>query len=465
MTLPTSISRRRFLQSAGAVTAGAAGLHGRLALTSQLHGAHPLAARRTHFAPRAKRLVFIFLTGGMSHVDTFDYKPDLKTDRGKTVQGSNSVLGTMYLIPSRYRFRRHGQSGIAVSELFPHLGGLADDLCVINSMHTDHLEHFQATLAMHTGSTTVPMPGFGAWVSYAMGTTNRNLPAHAVLASEMPYAGSQNWDCNFLPAYHQGTRIEPGEEPVPNLRSPVQSVTLRELEQRMLRDVNQRHVGLRPGDLNLSARMESFKTARGLMDEAPGIFDVATETRATLGSYGTSNSDNRSFGWQCLIARRLIERGVRVVELFHRGADENTNWDHHYDVGKLTGVSQQVDRPVAALISDLKLRGLLDDTLVVIATEFGRTPYERTRNHTGRNHHKDAFTCLLAGAGVKGGHVHGHSDEYGLTVAEDGVHIHDLHATMLYLLGLDHTELTYRYSGRDFRLTDVYGNVVTEILV
>ncbi len=370
----------------------------------------------------------------------------------------------MYLIPSRFRFRQYGQSGIAVSELFPRLGAQADDLCVINSMHTDHLEHFQATLAMHTGSTTVPMPGFGAWISHGLGTVNRNLPSYAVLASEMPYAGSQNWDCNFLPAYHQGTRIEPGLEPVPNLNSPVKSVTLRELEQRMLRDVNERHARLRPGDLQLPARMNSFRTARGLMNEAPEIFDIGRETKQTLDSYATEIDDRKSFGWQCLIARRLLERGVRVIELFHRGADENTNWDHHYNVGKLTGVSQQVDQPIAALISDLKQRGLLDDTLVVIATEFGRTPYERKRDHTGRNHHKDAFTCLLAGAGVRSGHIHGRSDKYGLTVEEDGVHIHDLHATMLHLLGLDHTRLTYRYSGRDFRLTDVYGKVVTEIM-
>jgi len=453
------IDRRGFLAGAAAL-----GLYPKLLQAADAHDGHPPAPRRTHFAPRAQRLIFIFLTGGMSHVDTFDYKPALARDQGKTLTGNNAVLGKQYLIPSRYRFRRHGQCGLAVSELFPRLGALADDLCVINSMHTDHINHFEATLAMHTGSSTVPLPSLGSWLSLGLGTVNPNLPAYLLLAKDMPYAGAQNWGSNFLPAHHQGVRLIPGSQPIPNL-SPSRTLTgLAELEQQMLRDFNEMHASQRDNSYDLRARMDSFKTARGMMRVAPEAFNVAAETPATQALYGLKPNDNTSFSWQCLVARRLAERGVRVVELFHKGSDLDHNWDNHEDVGKLNGLARQVDQPIAALLGDLKQRGLLDDTLVVIATEFGRTPYERRPDHPGRNHLKDVFTCLLAGAGVKGGHVHGSSDEHGIEVAFDGVHIHDFHATLLHLLGLDHTRHTYHYGGRDFRLTDVSGRVLKTII-
>ncbi len=438
------------------------GLYPKLVQAAELGGGHPLAPRSTHFSARASRLIFIYLTGGMSHVDTFDHKPALERDKGKTLTGINAVLGTQYLIPSRYKFQRHGQSGIAISELFPRLALVADDLCVVNSMHTDHLEHFEATLAMHTGSATVPLPSFGSWLSYGLGTFNPNLPSYMLLAKDMPYAGAQNWDSNFLPAQHQGVRIIPGPKPIPNLRAPSQSASLLDIEQQMLRDFNEMHANQRGSPTDLLARMGSFKTAKGMMRVAPEAMKVGAESPATRRLYGLEKIDNQSFSWQCLVARRLSERGVRVVELFHGGSDLENNWDNHEDVGKLSGLARQVDQPIAALIGDLKCRGMLDDTLVVVATEFGRTPYERRPDHAGRNHLKDVFTCILAGGGAKGGFIHGKSDEHGIEIAEDGVHVHDLHATVLHLLGLDHTRLIYRYGGRDFRLTNVRGRVLKE---
>jgi len=349
-----------------------------------------------------------------------------------------------------------------ISELFPHLGAMADDLCIVRTLHTDILEHFQATLAMHTGSATVPMPSLGSWLSYGLGTFNRNLPPYVVLAEQMPYAGAQNWDANFLPPHHQGVRVLPGKEPVADLRSPARSVTLQELEQLMLRDVNELHGKDRPNDLNLRARSQSFDTALGMMREAPEVFDLAQESDAILRQYGVPRGDKQSFAWQCLIARRLIERGVRVVELIDTGS--NNNWDAHGNMQEHRGKAVRVDRAIAALLKDLKERGLFRETLVACCTEFGRTPWGATPNDKGRNHHAKAFSCLLAGAGVKGGATYGETDEYGINIASQPCHVHDYHATILHLMGVDHEKLTYRYAGRDFRLTDVHGKVLRPIL-
>jgi hypothetical protein len=368
-----------------------------------------------------------------------------------------------YLIRSPFQFTPRGRSGLMISELFPHLGALADDLCVIRTLHTDILEHFQATLAMHTGSATVPMPSLGSWLSYGLGTFNQNLPAYMVMAEHLPYAGAQVWDSNFLPPYHQGVRLLPGSEPIADLRSAAPSITLAELEERMLQDVNDLHARERPEDLNLRARSQSFETARGMMREAPQVFDLARESDATLAMYGCPRGDNKSFAWQCLLARRLIERGVRVVELIDTGS--SNNWDAHGDMGEHRGKAGRVDRALAALITDLKERGLFQETLLACCTEFGRTPWGATPNDKGRNHHARAFTCLLAGAGVKGGMAHGATDEYGINIVSGPCHVHDYHATILHLMGIDHTRLTYRYAGRDFRLTDVHGNVLHDVLV
>jgi hypothetical protein len=456
--------RRTFLRCCSAGLA-AGGLYPALARAAALGGAGALAPRPAHFPPRAKHLVFVFLTGGFSHVDTFDPKPRLKTDAGKAVPGRDlrdAADRPYYLISSPFSFTPRGKSGLMVSELFPALGDLADDLCVLRTLHTDIVEHFQGTLAMHTGSATVPLPSIGAWLSYGLGTLNPNLPPYVVFCEHLPYAGAQVWDSNFLPPLHQGVRLLPGPEPIADLKPAAPSATLQELEQEMLRDFNALHTAARPDDLALKARSQAFATARGLMREAPEVFDVRGETDGTLALYGLPRGDNRSFAWQCLMARRLVERGVRTVELIDTGS--SNNWDAHGDMQEHRAKAQRVDRPLAALLRDLKRRGLLGQTLVAVCTEFGRTPWGATPQDRGRNHHARAFTCLLAGAGVRGGTAFGQTDEYGIAPVADPCHVHDYHATILHLMGIDHTRLTYRYAGRDFRLTDVHGKVAQAIL-
>jgi hypothetical protein len=454
--------RRDFLKCCAA---GSLGLYPALALAAELGNGQPLAPAPAHFPAKAKNLIFVFLTGGVSHVDTFDPKPRLQKDHGKKVferELRDTTAKPFFLIGSPFTFTRQGRSGLSISELFPQLGKLADDLCVIRTLHTDILEHFQATLAMHTGSATVPMPSLGSWLSFGLGTFNPNLPPYVVLAENMPYAGAQNWDCNFLPPLHQGVRVLPGAEPIADLRSPARSVTLQELERVMLRELNEAHARVRPHDLNLRARTQSFATATGMMREAPLVLDLARESEATLRLYGVERGDNKSFAWQCLMARRLVEQGVRVVELIDSGS--NNNWDAHGDMQEHRGKAQRVDRALAGLLQDLKQRGLLGETLIACCTEFGRTPWGATPQDKGRSHHARAFSCLLAGAGVKGGMTYGQTDEFGINIVAQPCHVHDYHATILHLMGIDHKQLTYRYAGRDFRLTDVHGNVLQGIL-
>jgi hypothetical protein len=455
----SATSRRGFLRA----SAGGLGLYPLLSRAAELGDGHPLAPKPTHFPPKAKNLLVVFLTGGMSHLDTFDPKPKLRADDAKPVPAFG-LRGTAAqpLLGSPFTFTPRGQSGLMISELFPHLGTVADELCVFRTLHTDIVEHFQAVLAMHTGSATVPMPSLGSWLSHGLGTFNPNLPSYVVLCEHMPYAGSQVWDSSFLPPVHQGVRIVPGPEPIPDLKSSARSVTLEELEQLMLRDVNERHAATCPEDLNLRARIASFDLARGLMREAPEVFDISRESDATLERFGVQRGDTRSFAYQCLIARRLVERGVRVVEIIDTGSADN--WDAHGDMQAHRPKALRVDRALAYLTQDLKARGLLEETLLAICTEFGRTPWTDAPGTKGRNHHAEAFSCLLAGAGVKGGTVYGQTDEYGIHIAEKPVHVHDYHATILHLMGIDHTRLTYRYAGRDFRLTDVAGEVVKEVL-
>jgi hypothetical protein len=455
-------TRRDFLKCCAAAGLGS---YPALSWAVELNQGRVLAPTLSHFPASAKHLIVIYLTGGFSHVDTFDPKPRLQADHGKKVldrELRDSSDKAFYLIGSPFKFAQHGQSGLWISELFPHLGAVADDLCVLRTLHTDILEHFQATLAMHTGSATVPMPSLGAWLSYGLGTLNASLPPYVVVAEHLPYAGAQVWDSNFLPPCNQGVRITPGKEPIKDLRSPARSVTLQQLEQIMLRDVNEVHARTRPEDFNLRGRMSSFDTAVGMMREAPDVFDVTSESAATLDLYGVAPGDTSSFAWQCLMARRLVERGVRVVELIDTGS--SNNWDAHGNMQEHRGKAKRVDQPIAALIADLKRLGLLNETLVAACTEFGRTPWGATPNDKGRNHHARAFSCFLAGAGVKGGTTYGETDEYGINVVSDPCHVHDYHATILHLMGIDHTRLTYRYAGRDFRLTDVHGNVVRKIL-
>ena len=460
-----TLPRRDFLRcAAGGLLGGGVGLFSRLSQAAALQDGHVLAPVPSHYPPKATQLLFVFLTGGFSHLDTFDPKPQVQALHGKPIPAFGlrpDESKPLPLLRSPFGFAQSGQSGLWISDLFPHLRSVADELCVLRTLHTDIVEHFQATLAMHTGSSTIPLPSIGSWLSFALGTLNPNLPPFVVLAEHLPYAGAQVWDSNFLPPHHQGVRLVPGDEPIPNLRSTARSVTLAELEQVMLRDVDEAHARIRPDDFRLRARMQTFETARGMMREAPAVFDLAGESVATREAYGVKAGEQTSFGWQCLVARRLLEHGVRVVELIDTGSHDN--WDSHGDMATHLPKAQRVDRPLAALLHDLRARGLLSQTLVVICTEFGRTPWSDGGNGKGRNHYAKAFTSLLAGAGVRGGMAYGETDEYGANIVSKPVHVHDYHATILHLLGLEHTRLTYRYGGRDFRLTDVAGNVVHEI--
>ncbi len=452
------LTRRSLLKRTAAFGGACAGysLMDRLAplLASPSAEPHPLRALQPHFRPRAKRVIMFFLTGGMSHMDSFDPKPELQRRDGKSYRGKDIIVGSPWAAQPR------GQSGLEISDLFPHVATMADDLCLIRSMHGDHGDHFEATLHMHTGSKGDALPGIGAWVSYGLGTENTNLPSHMVFAGKKPYAGAQVWDSNFLPAYHQGVHLKPGREPIPHLRPQSDNPpALQAAELAMLKRLNQQHLDRR-GDSELAARMLSFETATDLQRLAPELFDVNRESARTLARYGVKSGDQSSFGWQTLVARRMAESGVRFIELIDQGS--SGNWDRHSHISGNGPLAEKVDRPMAALIHDLKECGMFDDTLVMCTTEFGRTAHGGTNR--GRGHHARAFTCWLAGGGVKPGMAYGSTDELGMEIATNPVHVHDFHATILHLLGLNHERLTYSHAGRDFRLTDVHGRVVEDIV-
>ena len=422
--------------------------------------ADPLAPKKPHFEPKAKRVIWLFSTGGVSQMDTFDPKPKLFAADGKTMGvGGGLSLEKRPLLKPRWAFKPGGKCGTEVSDLFPHLRDRMDDVCLIRSMSTDNNEHFQATLAIHTGSFFLARPSVGSWVSYGLGTVNQNLPSFVVIAPHLPYAGTQVFANDFLPAYHQGTRVMPGKEPVPNVRRQA-AADLQELELGFADALNSAHLKAHGNDTRLAARLRTFETAYRMQTEAPEAFDLSKEADETLGLYGIDRKDTESFGWQCLIARRLAERGVRFVELIDSSSAKN--WDSHGDMAEHEPRAKMIDKPIAGLLQDLKRTGLLDDTLVVWTTEFGRTPGQDGAK--GRGHHPACFSSWLAGGGVRAGTVYGKTDELAATVAEDKVHVHDFHATILHLLGLDHERLTYRHAGRDFRLTDVAGNVVNGVL-
>jgi hypothetical protein len=337
-----------------------------------------------------------------------------------------------------------------------------DDLCVIRSMRSDHTNHYEATLGIHTGSFTFARPSIGSWVSYGLGSENRNLPSFVVIEPKTPYSGGQVWASDFLPGAHQGTLVVPGAEPVANIRRRVGTSGLQQLELAAMAKMNRAHLATRAEDPLLSARIKPFETAFGMQMELPDVFDLSRESDATLKLYGLERGSTKGFAWQCLVARRLAERGVRFVELIDVGSSDN--WDAHGDMLTHTPLAKNVDQAVAGLLRDLKSRGMLEDTLVVWTTEFGRTPFNAAADARGREHHHWVFSSWLAGAGVKPGTVYGESDDYGINVAKDQVHVHDFHATILHLMGLDHERLTYRHTGRDYRLTDVSGEVVRGIL-
>jgi hypothetical protein len=329
-------------------------------------------------------------------------------------------------------------------------------------MHTSHSNHYNATLGMHTGSFAFARPSIGAWLSYGLGTENHNLPSFLVLAPQMPYAGTQVWASDFLPGAHQGTRVTPGAEPVANLRRRVDSSGRQEMELALLGTMNQAHQAAHSPDPQLATRIRAFETAYGMQSEMPKALDIAQESDSTLALYGLRRGQTDGFGWQCLAARRLVERGVRFVELIHTGS--SGNWDSHGDMADHGRLAPQVDQPIAGLLQDLQQRGMMDDVLVVWTSEFGRTPFNNRADAPGREHHNWGFSSWLAGAGVKRGFVHGSTDEHGIKAVDKPVHVHDFHATILHLMGIDHELLTFRHAGRDFRLTDVHGHVVKDVL-
>lgn len=436
-------------------------------LNGELRGAesdrspNPLAPRSPHFPAQAKRVILLFSTGGVSHMDTFDHKPELfKADGKKMGVGGGLSNQQRVLLKPKWEFRPGGTCGTLVSDLFPHVRECMDDICLIRSMKSDDNEHYQATLAMHTGSFFFSRPSLGSWISYGLGTVNQNLPSFIVLAPHLPYAGTQVFANDFLPAYHQGTRVTPGSEPIANLQPRKTTDGLQTLELGLAAELNRRHLAERGAASELAARIQSFETAYHMQTEAPEAFDLSRESDETLDLYGLKRGQTDGFGWQCLIARRLSERGVRFVELIDSGS--SGNWDSHGDMQEHEPLAKKIDKPIAGLLKDLKRTGMLEDTLVIWTTEFGRTP--GVDGTHGRGHHSACFSSWLAGAGVKGGMVYGETDELGATVARDRVHVHDFHATILRLLGFDHTKLTFRHAGRDYRLTDVHGHVVEKLI-
>jgi hypothetical protein len=431
--------------------------------------ANPLSPRPPHFAPRAKRVIFLFMKGGPSHVDTFDYKPKLQADDGKPLPFAKprvQFAETGMLLASPWKFERHGQSGIAVSELFPNVARCVDDLCILNSLHGTNPAHGGALLKLHTGSDNFVRPSVGSWITYGLGTENQNLPGFITICPTLAHGGVLNWSSAFLPAVYQGTPL--GNASVPARQARVRFIKnsrftpeLQQAQLAMLAELNREHLEQTGPDQALEGRLASFELAFRMQTEMPEIDDLGQESRATLREYGLDDPVTENFGRQCLLARRFAERGVRFVQVTH--SDAFVQWDQHTDLKKgHEKNAREVDKPIAGLLRDLKARGLLQDTLVLWGGEFGRTPTAQGKN--GRDHNPEGFTMWLAGGGVKPGFQYGATDDYGYYAVEDKMHIHDLHATLLHLLGIDHEKLTYKYAGRDFRLTDVAGHVAHEIL-
>ncbi len=461
ITASSRLPRRELMRSFVAGSLLMPGLLSDLMAAPGSPATDPLSPKQPHFPAKAKRVIFVFCNGGVSHMDSFDYKPELfKADGKMTGIGGGLSNQQKVLLKPMWEFRPGGQCGTLVSDLFPYLRDCMDDISLIRSLHGEDNEHYNATLGMHTGSFFFSRPSIGSWVSYGLGTENQNLPSFVALSPEMPYAGTQIFNNDFLPAYHQGVRVIGGKEPIDNLARRSQAAGLQEAELELADILNNHHLQERANDSELSARIRSFEMAFHMQADAPEAFDVGQESDETLALYGLERGKFDGFGWQCLVARRMAERGVRFVEVVD-GSSSN-NWDHHTNMPAHADRAKRIDQPLAGLIRDLKRRGMFEDTLLVWTTEFGRTP--GLDGDMGRGHHSACFSSWLAGAGVKGGTVHGTTDELGATVAEKGVHVHDFHATILHLMGIDHTRLTYHHAGRDYRLTDVHGRVVHDIL-
>jgi hypothetical protein len=425
--------------------------------------ANPLAVLRPHHRPRAKRCIFLYLPGGPSQLDLLDPKPRLTHDHGKPFPFEKPKLErtkTGNLLGSPWKYRHHGRSGIEASELIPHLASCVDDLCVIRSMVADNINHTGAALQMNTGEQAFSRPSLGSWLVYGLGSENHSLPGFVVIAPNPPFQGSPLWSSSFLPAAYQGTWIRDMNNPVANIKDPLGDRQRQRDKLTVLGQLNELHKRQRVIDSALDARIASFELAFRMQIQAPEAFAIDQESAATKRLYGIDDKTTAAFGKQCLLARRLVERGVRFVQVYDTA---NGGWDHHSGLkASLPARCANVDRPIAGLLKDLKARGLLQDTLVVWGGEFGRTP--TAEGTDGREHHPFGFTMWLAGGGLKGGLVHGATDEFGWYAIQDKVHVHDLHATILHLMGINHERLTYRHGGRDYRLTDVYGQVAHKIL-
>ncbi len=443
---------------------------------------NPLAPKETHFEPRAKRVIFLCMDGGPSHLDTFDHKPQLTADDGKAAPHNQGGGRGGTLLASPFEFSQHGESGLWISELFPAVAEHADKLCVLKGMHTNLPAHAQAFLQMHCGIFQFPRPSLGAWVLYGLGTTNENLPGFVTINPPRNNGGAANYGASFLPAMYQGTRISRrgfgAAETVSNLQNNRRDSDAQRAQLDLTQALNRSTAESLGGSPEVEGLISSYELAFRMQGEMPYVLDISNETASTLdlygieeqrggpgrapgrfgggGGFGRPTGGTDTFGRQCLLARRMIEAGVRFVEVTVRG------WDHHFNLQEsLTNSCTSVDKPIAGLLADLDQRGLLKDTLVLWGGEFGRSPYAQG---DGRDHNNKGFSMWMAGGGVKAGYAHGATDDYGYEAVEGRVHIHDWHATILHLLGLDHERLTYRYAGRDMRLTDVKGNVVHDIL-
>jgi hypothetical protein len=450
------LSRRDMLRGA---TAG----FGWLAFTgmaAQLAAAQkgPLNPKPPHHTPRAKRVIFLCMRGAPSHVDTFDYKPLLKRDSGKLGKGRRGEK----LLGSLWDFQKHGQSGQMISELFPSVAKHADDLCILNGMHTDIPNHPQAFVQMHTGNFQFNRPSLGAWTLYGLGTQNSNLPGYITLSPPTAVGGSRNYGSSFLPAIYQGTPIgrerqNLAQAKLPNLENPQLSTKTQRLQLDLIQSMNHQQLQRDRFNPAVEGIIESFELAFRMQSEIPEVMDTSSEPERVKEMYGIGNRATDGFARQCLLARRFAEAGVRFIEVSH------SNWDQHRNLETaLTNNCDQTDGPIAALLTDLKQRDMLKDTLVIWGGEFGRTPH--AQNGNGRDHNAKGYSMWMAGGGVKGGVRYGATDEYGYEAVEDKMHTHDWHATILHLLGLNHEKLTFRYAGRDFRLTDVHGNIAHDIL-
>jgi len=463
-TFTNRITRRGALRAslAGLGSLSITGLFGGESATAATAGA--LSPQPTHHPARARRVIFLFMHGGPSQVDTFDYKPKLQADDGKQLPfaPAANISATPKLLKSPWKFARHGESGLWVSELLPQTARHIDDLCIIRSMHSRGQSHGQAVSMLHTGSDSLARPSVGAWVSYGLGTENPDLPSFVSIAPASGHGGPRNYGAAFLPAIHQATTIgsggKLGNARIQYLGNDQYSSESQRNQLALLQAMNQDHLSRAGNDEQIAGAMQSFDLAFRMQSAAPDVLNLSQEPEHVRQQYGIGEGKTDNFGRQCLLARRLAEAGVRYIELSTGNVwDQHGNLKNGHEANALA-----TDQPVAALLADLKARGMLDDTLVVWGGEFGRTPIVQGSN--GRDHNPQGFTVWLAGGGVQGGLAYGNTDDYGYYAAEDRVHMHDLHATILHLLGVDHTRLTYRYAGRDFRLTDVYGHVVKDVL-